>query len=177
MRKVLFSFIVLLLFAGCERGDFSTENSGLEFRAGNKVAICHLDGQNFFHEIEINQNALPAHLDHGDYLQDEECGCFPMGLWNGTVVYSNGWTVPIHVTFDAGHSATVVFGDEPCPIENGVTWALQACDGDSFNYLESDPCSCSGCEVIVEKGIGVLYLHYTCYCGGTWMIEGTLYPS
>jgi hypothetical protein len=34
----------------------------------NKVAICHRTGNGSYHRIEINGNALDAHLDHGDAL-------------------------------------------------------------------------------------------------------------
>lgn len=177
MKKVMFMVSVLLLFLGCQREDLSAPDPALDFRAADKVSICHLDDEGFFHEIRVSINALPAHLAHGDYYPDNECGCFPMGLWHGSVVYSNGWTLPIHVTFNPDHTASVMFGDYPCLNENGVVWNLQSCDGDSFHYMEYDPCACSGCDVIVEKGDGCLYVHYTCYCGGTWMIEGVIYPG
>jgi hypothetical protein len=35
---------------------------------GNKVAICHVEGNGSYHTIYVNQNAVQHHLDHGDYL-------------------------------------------------------------------------------------------------------------
>jgi hypothetical protein len=39
-------------------------------KAGPKVVICHIPPGNpaNAHEIEIDDNAVPAHLDHGDNL-------------------------------------------------------------------------------------------------------------
>jgi hypothetical protein len=34
----------------------------------NKVAICHGTGNGSYHTIYVNQNAVQAHLNHGDYL-------------------------------------------------------------------------------------------------------------
>lgn len=35
---------------------------------GNRVAICHVEGNGSYHTIYVNQNAVQHHLDHGDYL-------------------------------------------------------------------------------------------------------------
>ena len=35
---------------------------------GNKVAICHRTGNGSYHTIYVNENAVQAHLSHGDYL-------------------------------------------------------------------------------------------------------------
>jgi hypothetical protein len=35
---------------------------------GNKVAICHRTGNGSYHTIYVNENAVQAHLAHGDYL-------------------------------------------------------------------------------------------------------------
>ena len=35
--------------------------------AGNKVEICHSEGNGSYHVIEVNENALDAHLGHGDH--------------------------------------------------------------------------------------------------------------
>ena len=34
----------------------------------NRVAICHREGNGSYHTIYVNQNAVQAHLNHGDYL-------------------------------------------------------------------------------------------------------------
>jgi len=34
----------------------------------DKVAICHGTGNGSYHTIYVNQNAVQAHLNHGDYL-------------------------------------------------------------------------------------------------------------
>ena len=34
----------------------------------NRVAICHRTGNGSYHTIYVNENAVQAHLNHGDYL-------------------------------------------------------------------------------------------------------------
>jgi hypothetical protein len=34
----------------------------------NRVAICHREGNGSYHTIYVSENAVPAHLSHGDYL-------------------------------------------------------------------------------------------------------------
>ncbi len=36
--------------------------------SNNRVAICHREGNGSYHTIYVNQNAVEAHLAHGDYL-------------------------------------------------------------------------------------------------------------
>ena len=41
----------------------------------NKVEVCHQQGNGGYHINEVNENALDAHLGHGDWLvEDEICG-------------------------------------------------------------------------------------------------------
>jgi hypothetical protein len=35
---------------------------------GDRIAICHVEGNGSYHTIYVNQNAVQHHLDHGDYL-------------------------------------------------------------------------------------------------------------
>lgn len=204
MKKVLFSMLVLFFITGCQKEDLSTVNATLDMRGGNKVTICHKDGQGNFHPIQVSENALPAHLNHGDYLPDadgdgytaigactgsgDDCydqnprihptegGCCPTGVWEGTIIYNPNYSIPIQVTFSADCNAVVSFIGFPC--ETGdLTWTLQSYDGVSWHYLEFDPCACSDCDVIVTpNNDGTLDVAYTCYCGGTWSIAGTIYP-
>ncbi|HXH22107.1 MAG TPA: hypothetical protein VNN10_08760 [Dehalococcoidia bacterium] len=37
-------------------------------RSADKVVVCHREGNGSSHEIEVDDNALPAHMDHGDAL-------------------------------------------------------------------------------------------------------------
>jgi hypothetical protein len=41
----------------------------------NKVDVCHVEGNGGYHIINVNENAVDAHLGHGDWLVTEEvCG-------------------------------------------------------------------------------------------------------
>jgi hypothetical protein len=42
--------------------------------AGPKVDICHFASHKFV-EISVSENAMPAHLRHGDVLPDEYGDC------------------------------------------------------------------------------------------------------
>ena len=41
-------------------------------RAAEKVKVCHVQGNGKAHVIEISENAVPAHLAHGDSLDVAE---------------------------------------------------------------------------------------------------------
>lgn len=41
----------------------------------NKVALCHNTAGHGFVEISVSENALPAHLRHGDVTVDEYGDC------------------------------------------------------------------------------------------------------
>ena len=40
-----------------------------------KVEVCHRTGNGSFHGITVSQNAVPAHLGHGDVMPDEYGDC------------------------------------------------------------------------------------------------------
>ena len=44
----------------------------LNLSAAVKVKVCHRTGNGSAHVIEISENAVPAHLNHGDSLDVEE---------------------------------------------------------------------------------------------------------
>src|SRR2546430_12949542 len=41
-------------------------------RGHTPVTLCHLEGNGSFHEITVDDDAVPAHLAHGDVLRSEE---------------------------------------------------------------------------------------------------------
>jgi hypothetical protein len=51
-----------------EEDDDDEEEDDDDDDNGNKVAICHVEGNGSYHTIYVNQNAVQNHLDHGDYL-------------------------------------------------------------------------------------------------------------
>jgi hypothetical protein len=47
-------------------------------KGGNKpkVTICHKDGKGRYRKITVSQNAVQAHLNHGDCIKgDSDCSC------------------------------------------------------------------------------------------------------
>lgn len=57
--------------------------------ASSKVTICHVTGseKNPFVRVSVDQSAVPAHMDHGDVLQDSngECNFDPTPRCTGTL--------------------------------------------------------------------------------------------
>lgn len=48
------------------------KDEAVDSRTQNLVAICHKTGNGQFIPIQVNANAVPAHLAHGDYLPDAD---------------------------------------------------------------------------------------------------------
>ncbi|MBK5292715.1 MAG: hypothetical protein JJE04_13675 [Acidobacteriia bacterium] len=72
MKKTL----VLLALAGLTIG--MTSYNSVQAAPGAKVTLCHVDPDELElpnpHVIEVSENAVPSHLDHGDYLIDAPRG-------------------------------------------------------------------------------------------------------
>ena len=65
----------ILLFS-CEKDDdtfIPNDELKVETRAPkNKVKLCHTTGNGSWHVISVNQNAIAAHVAHGDIILDED---------------------------------------------------------------------------------------------------------
>jgi uncharacterized protein (TIGR02145 family) len=81
MKKLLLPILAILLLASCKKeiteekvpAVNTKESSGVAARNANvKIDICHREGNGSFHTINININALPAHLTHGDIVPDAD---------------------------------------------------------------------------------------------------------
>jgi uncharacterized protein (TIGR02145 family) len=73
MKKVLFPLLLILFFTACKKETspelLSEEIAGTATKG--KIAVCHYDKETgTSHTITINENALKAHLAHGDLLGD-----------------------------------------------------------------------------------------------------------
>lgn len=71
MKKSVYLLLGLVSFLGCQKEKEVFDSSVLETRSDN-ITICHLDEYGVYHAIQINANALNAHLNHGDYLPDSD---------------------------------------------------------------------------------------------------------
>ena len=85
MKKLLLLLLYILFVAACqkqfpiENAPYSTHsiaakngNSTVAARSGNQIDVCHKAGNNNWQMINININALPAHLAHGDVIPDAD---------------------------------------------------------------------------------------------------------
>jgi hypothetical protein len=94
MKKALFlPILALLLITACEKEQSITTETQpakaetnqdltsvptppagvtVEDRSSKKVTICHKTGNGQYNPIQVNQNAVAAHLAHGDYLPDAD---------------------------------------------------------------------------------------------------------
>jgi hypothetical protein len=77
MKKLLFPLVVILLFSTCKKEispDLLSEeisSTAAKSKKG-KIDVCHKEGNGTFHTININSNALAAHVAHGDIVPDAD---------------------------------------------------------------------------------------------------------
>ena len=75
MQKLLFSVFVIIAFIACRKEDEMLPESQtpetIESRAHNSVTICHFQNGTFKVK-QVNANAVPGHLSHGDLLVDAD---------------------------------------------------------------------------------------------------------
>ncbi len=77
MRKLLYTLFTILLYTSCQKQiskekiqeDISTVTAKGK---ASKIDVCHRQGNGAWHTININVNALPAHLAHGDIIPDAD---------------------------------------------------------------------------------------------------------
>jgi uncharacterized protein (TIGR02145 family) len=76
MKKTLIPFVLMLMFASCQKEDYQPlvsediSSCAVKPKPG-KLEVCHYDAKTgTSHTIRIDANALAAHLKHGDVLGD-----------------------------------------------------------------------------------------------------------
>src|SRR5688572_19958820 len=75
MKRILWLFVILTFLVSCQKNSSefdllssSFDRMGLKTKHG-RIEICHYDKENgTSHPITINENAWPAHQEHGDVL-------------------------------------------------------------------------------------------------------------
>ena len=173
MKVSTLSIIVLFLLQSCmEVSDpfFVDEKLSTETRAPKqKITVCHLTGNGSFHAIEINENALPAHLAHGDgfpgscyengYYLTEECELIYVennlevcdGIDNDCngLVDDNCVSCPCFVLQDILDNAAAfeVYAEPPCTVDDYYVF------GPPFERFFADvvllPGEFRGCQVVL----------------------------
>ena len=70
----LLSFLVsmMIILGSCQKEELTINDQDAYHKKGKKpkVAIYHVTGNGSYHLIYVNENAVPAHLAHGDILRD-----------------------------------------------------------------------------------------------------------
>jgi hypothetical protein len=77
MKKLILLVSVCLIAFGCSKESNESEStldSTYDLQRGHKVDVCHQRGNGNWHVINVSQNALPAHLAHGDVLLEDNDG-------------------------------------------------------------------------------------------------------
>lgn len=77
MRKLLLPWLSVLIFTACQKQvnkEIATQENGVAAAGKNtgKIDVCHKEGNGSWHTINISNNALPAHLAHGDIVPDAD---------------------------------------------------------------------------------------------------------
>ena len=178
MKKVLLPLFAILSLLACntDSNEIATpSNLPLGSRSTTKVAVCH-NG----HVINVSSSALPAHLAHGDAIDNdgdgyfsgtnacgmpEDCNdddasltdnCCLSGTWCGTVSFFT-----VHVSFNEDCTADIIYNGVDCA--NGtVTWALISVEDNVYTYQETDLCGINGCIVTVTASEDSLLVSYDC---------------
>ena len=77
MKKLLFPLLTILFLIACEKENLDDPQPQQEINfkslttsrsSAPKIDVCHHEGNDTWHVININENALPAHLAHGDVV-------------------------------------------------------------------------------------------------------------
>jgi hypothetical protein len=67
MKKYLPLALAASILFSCEKEELNVGNTEVYTRA-TFITICHRDEDEGFQPLQISQQALQAHLNHGDYL-------------------------------------------------------------------------------------------------------------
>lgn len=71
----IIAFAAMCMLFACTKDSMQTNQITENLQVGdrdNNVNICHKTGNGQYNSIWVNQNAVPAHLAHGDYLPDAD---------------------------------------------------------------------------------------------------------
>ena len=148
--------------------------SGISFAADDKVDICHITGNGTYLLINVSENAMQAHLDHGDALPGDniagELLLDDCSLLEVTIVTSNllkygptgwgGWSCPTGTTvFECNVNAGASIAQKILWIPGATTGAVNY-PNTPFGYTYTPPET--GCIVQNDNDGENIYITLTC---------------
>jgi len=163
MKKLIYILGVIiglsLIIIACEKQDNAIEPEDTELKAKkakkDKINVCHLKGNGNYKIININKNALPAHLAHGDMVVFGETGKYVLDFLSGTTHYVHDMEIT-----DNSFSGT---GGYPSGGPYTITWTVSGTIDNAGNIsftIDYDNSNYYGdVEGLFECGNGY---------GGTW---------
>jgi hypothetical protein len=99
MKKLILPFLLVLFLVGCETESTDVDNQNLTLELNDlkkspkvKVDICHITGNGSYQVINISENAVPAHLNHGDKVTYSPEGVYVVSYTSGNV-YMHDWNI------------------------------------------------------------------------------------
>lgn len=96
----IIAFAAICMLLACTKDSVQTDQITENLQVGdrsNDVNICHKTGNGQFNSIWVNQNAVAAHLAHGDYLPDADGdGYSAVGACTGSMDDCNDNNANVH---------------------------------------------------------------------------------
>ncbi len=165
-HSVILSLATLFLFAGCAKDAIQNEETqkdrATDSRTPNLVTICHRLGNGNYNAIQVNANAVAAHLAHGDYLPDADGdGYSAIGACTGSMDDCDDTNADVHPGateicdngIDDDCDGVVDCGDCTYPF---FTEASVNNNAPFFAYYDSDVSVCDILGVPLE-GVWIFY--------------------
>lgn len=130
MKQFILFLIGISLLTSCDKDlpQSKSSNLNLEGRA-NKVTICHKLGNGNFISLTVSINALPAHLNHGDYIADADGdGYSVIGACTGTANDCDDTNPNIHPDSEEvcndniDNNCDGHVDEDCCPCTNTLPW-------------------------------------------------------
>ena len=161
--KTLLGFATIALFLGCTDNPNSPTAVEPAAKKAPKVDVCHATGNGGWNLININGNALNAHLNHGDVLPgteglDENCDPAPL-VCDVTFIFAEA---------DEASSGTIVTWNTTSA-EALITYTVQGLTAtESWQDLVTVEKPGTGCHQVPGLPVASRYrVVATCDNGGT----------
>jgi hypothetical protein len=130
------AFMLVFFLPGCLKDDMQLDAPSVDFRKGVKVEICHLLGNGNSITLLVNENAVAAHLAHGDFLGPcpEEADFFTFKIRNHNGSIEEPWDTDMIVEENPAGDG---FSAETPLSGQKVGYGTHAFDGMQINTIET----------------------------------------